>query len=320
MKFRLLILVAMSLAAGCSTAGQDDEGIGEFIPPTSIPLADPFILYENGTYYLYGTGSGDGIAVATSKDLRTWVWPENKKYYLALHKDDSYGTYWFWAPEVYKIGDRYLMYYSSQEHICAAWGDSPLGPFQQIQKKPMRDPRGIDNHLFIDDDGKPYLFWVHFSGGQQVWVAELKDDYTTIIPGTETLCSYPTQDWEKIWATVNEGPFVLKHKGKYYMSYSANTYESQHYAIGYAVADNPKGPWIKYKGNPILHQPSGLVGTGHHAFFKDKNGKDRIVFHSHNKPGQIQPRIIHIGTYGFEAIENDDDRLYVDKAFFTPHM
>ena len=320
MKIRFLFLLTLVLFVGCNSADADSNDIPEFKLPTPIPLADPYILYEDGTYYLYGTGSGDGIAVAVSKDMRKWEWPENEKYYLALHKDNSYGTYYFWAPEVYKVGDKYLMYYSSQEHICAAWGDSPLGPFKQVEKKPMRDPKGIDNHLFIDDDGKPYLFWVHFSGGQQVWVAELENDYTTIIPGTETKCISPVQDWEMIWATVNEGPFVLKHEGKYYLSYSANTYESQHYAIGYAVSDSPKGPWVKYHDNPILHQPAGLVGTGHPAFFKDKDGTNRITFHSHNKAGQIHPRILHIGTYGFENLENEDDRLYVDKAFFTPHM
>lgn len=318
MKTRLLILSVIALFVVCSSA--PDENFKEFVPPTSIPLADPFILYDNGQYYLYGTNSPDGIAVAVSTNLKTWKWPENKKYFNALHKDDSYGNKFFWAPEVYKIGDKYLMYYSAEEHICAAWGDSPLGPFKQVEKKPMREAKGIDNHLFIDDDGKPYLFWVHYSGGQQVWVAELEDDYMTIKQGTEILCSRPEQEWETIWPTVNEGPFVLKHEGKYYLTYSANSYESQHYAVGYAVASNPKGPWVKYENNPILHQPSGLVGTGHHAFFKDKDGYDRVVFHSHNKPGQIHPRIMHIGTYGFEDVEDGDDNLYIDKQFFTPHM
>ena len=27
----------------------------------------------------------------------------------------------------------------------------------------MRDQKGIDNSLFIDKDGKPYLFWVNFT-------------------------------------------------------------------------------------------------------------------------------------------------------------
>ena len=54
---------------------------------------------------------------------------------------------WFWAPEVYKIGDRFIMYYSAEEHICMAEASSPLGPFVQKEQKPMREHNGIDNHL-----------------------------------------------------------------------------------------------------------------------------------------------------------------------------
>lgn len=320
MKTYLQILAILLLSVGCSSPKQNDKQADEYIPLEPIPLADPFILYDNGIYYMYGTGSENGIAVAVSEDLKTWEWPNNQKLYTALHKKDSYGNFWFWAPEVYKKGDKYLMYYSAEEHICAAESDSPLGPFRQVEKKPMREAKGIDNHLFIDDDGKPYLFWVHFGDGLQVWVAELEDDCKTIIPGTETMCLRTSQAWEQVWGPVNEGPFILKHEGTYYLSYSANSYESQDYGIGYATSKNPKGPWEKHYGNPILQKPGMLVGTGHHAFFKDKNGKGRIAFHSHNNGREIHPRIIHIGSYGFEDVKNGDDILYIEKIYHTPGM
>lgn len=316
MKLKVLLLIAiLSVCTGTGSAGNNLPD-----PEKVIPLADPFILYEGGRYYLYGTGSDDGIAVAVSEDMRTWSWPEDQRLYLALHKDDSYGTHWFWAPEVYKIGDKFIMYYSAQEHICAAEADSPLGPFRQIVQKPMLEQRGIDNHLFIDEDGKPYLFWAHFNNANEVWVAELEADCMTVVPGSERRCIGMSQEWEKIWPTVNEGPYVLRHKGKYYLTYSANSYESPDYAIGYAVADTPMGPWVKYEGNPILRRAGGLEGVGHHAFFKDAKGRERIVFHSHNRPGKIHPRIIHIGTYDFKKIKGGPDRLSIDEDFFTPVM
>lgn len=151
-------------------------------------------------------------------------------------------------------------------------------------------------------------------------VAELEDDCKTIIPGTETMCLRTSQAWEQVWGPVNEGPFILKHEGTYYLSYSANSYESQDYGIGYATSKNPKGPWEKHYGNPILQKPGMLLGTGHHAFFKDKNGKGRIAFHSHNNGREIHPRIIHIGSYGFEDVKNGDDILYIEKIYHTPGM
>ncbi len=285
-----------------------------------IPFADPFIYYEDGTYYLYGTGNENGIAVAVSKDLNTWSWPDGKLK-LALHKDDSYGDFWFWAPEVYKVGDKYLMYYSAEEHICVAEGDSPLGPFRQIVQKPMREAKGIDNSLFIDKDGKPYLFWVNFTeDGLQSWVAELKEDCTVIIEGSERMCIATSQNWEKVWPSVNEGPFVLEHEGYYYLTYSANSYESPNYGLGYAVAEHPAGPWTKYEGNPILQFVGGLEGVGHHAYFMDDKGNRRIVFHSHCEPGKIHPRKIHIGTYRFVDNGDSPDRLVIDTEFITPVM
>ena len=299
------ILVALSLS--CVAFAQKAD---------VIPLADPFILYDDGTYYLYGTGSDNGIPVAVSHDMKEWEWPGGGEgMYLALNKDDSFGNYFFWAPEVYKVGDRYLMLYSAEEHICIAESDSPLGPFRQEVKAPLREHKGIDNHLFIDEDGTPYLFWVHFKSGNEIWVARLPDDCRSIVPGTETFCTKMSQEWEKVWPAVNEGPFVLRHKGKYYLTYSANSYESPAYGIGVAVSESVTGPWIKSEKNPVLQFAGGLEGVGHHALFTDARGKRRIVFHSHNSPGKIHPRIIHIGEYSFR-----NGTIRISKDFFTPGM
>lgn len=280
-----------------------------------IPFADPFILYDNGLYYLYGTGSDHGIPVVVSEDLNQWRWPDEKEQHLALHKDDSYGNYFFWAPEVYHVGGKYIMYYSAQEHICAAESDSPLGPFIQKSKRPMRRSKGIDNHLFIDDDGVAYIYWVNFNNGNEIWVARLQDDLMSIVPGTERFCIRMSQQWEKVWPSVNEGPSVIKHKGTYYMTYSANSYESPAYGVGLATASSPEGLWVKYDGNPILQFYDSLEGVGHHALFKDAEGNDRIVFHSHNKPGKIHPRIVHIGEY---RIRNG--KMMISKKYITPEM
>src|SRR3546814_19496614 len=94
-------------------------------------------------------------------------------------------------------------------------------------------------------------------------------------------CIRPQQPWEKKEGSVNEGPYVLKHQGLYYLIYSGNGYTSQEYGIGFAVADGPAGPWRKYAGNPILQSPDTLRGVGHGAFFRD--GEDRLnyVYHAH---------------------------------------
>ena len=61
-----------------------------FVPMTAfagkVPLADPFIMLYEGTYYAYGTHSEDGIEVYISDDLKTWRYQG-----LALNRKDSYG-------------------------------------------------------------------------------------------------------------------------------------------------------------------------------------------------------------------------------------
>ena len=95
---------------------------------SKLPLADPFVFYEDGTYYAYGTYSNDGIVVYTSPNLVEW----EQQSQLALHKDNCTEKIWFWAPEVYHIGDEYIMYFSANEHLFTAKSESPLGPFVQV--------------------------------------------------------------------------------------------------------------------------------------------------------------------------------------------
>ena len=304
--------VALSLAVTVLFTCFAGSGAGREEGVSPLPVADPFILYENGTYYLYGTGARDGIAVFVSDNLREW----SRHGALALHKENSYGERWFWAPEVYHVGDTYYMYYSAQERICVATSSSPLGPFVQAVQEPIVPYGAIDDSLFIDEDGTPWLFYVKFDRGNQVWAARLEEDLLHIIPGTERKCLEMSQEWEKVWPSVNEGPFVLCHDGVYYLTYSANSYESPRYGIGYATASSPEGPWTKYEGNPIYQCVGGLEGVGHHAFFQDADGKGRIVFHSHNAPGKVQPRVIHISDYRFDG----DGTLVISPAYFTPWM
>jgi beta-xylosidase len=280
-----------------------------------IPLADPFILYYADKYYAYGTSDRNGIVVYTSDDLKSWT----KEPALALHKDNSYGDRNFWAPEVYHVNGKFYMYYSAEEHICVATGDSPLGPFKQDVQKPMMEEKGIDNSLFIDDDGKAYLFFVRFTDGNAIWVAELENDLKTLKLETLHPCIHVTDDWESVMARVTEGPFVIKHKGVYYMTYSANHYQSQDYAVGYATTRNIMGEWKKYEGNPILRRPGNLVGTGHHGLFTDRNGQLMMAFHAHKSASRVAPREMYIAAVRFVSKrDGSDDILRVSPYYITP--
>lgn len=244
--------------------------------------ADPFILYHNGVYYGYGTNHKDGFLVYESLDLHTWTLAENNCCGFALKKENVWGDKGFWAPEVYEIGGKFLIYHTVDYCISCASSASPLGPFVQQEFKPMcAHEHRIDNHLFIDDDGKGYCFFSRCNdpdqeGGSAIWAVEVENDYMTTREETLFRCAGRTEPWEKVQNIIMEGPFTIKHDGKYYLTYSANDCKSHDYAVGYAVADNIKGPYVKIEKSPILHRPAGMVGSGHHSFFTDKDGKLRI--------------------------------------------
>ncbi len=320
MKANLLFLVTtLFLLVSCkNTVSTDRSDELNRFSGEKVPLADPFILLHNNVYYAYGTGAADGIAVVVSDDLKTWKRAENTQNGLALHKNDSYGEKWFWAPEVYYINGQFYMYYTAEEHICVAVSDSPLGPFRQEQQRPMLEgEKAIDNTLFIDDDGSPYLFFDRFNDGLNIWVAALEDDLMTIKKETLHPCIHVSQAWEEVWPRVNEGSFVIKHNGLYYMTYSANSYESPFYGIGCATATTITGEWTKYPHNPLLQKPGNLVGVGHSSLFRDKKGDWKIVFHAHQDSTIIHPRNMFISSVGFRRAGGVDE-LVIDPDFDTP--
>lgn len=101
-------------------------------------MADPFILLYDGVYYAYGTGAESGIEVWISRDMVSWERAEGGACDgLALHREDVWGDKWFWAPEVYRLKDKFYMYFSAEEHICVAVSDSPLGPWTKYDHNPL---------------------------------------------------------------------------------------------------------------------------------------------------------------------------------------
>ncbi|MDR1623932.1 MAG: glycoside hydrolase family 43 protein [Tannerellaceae bacterium] len=286
-------------------------------------LADPTIFPDNGTYYLYGTNSPEGFRVYTSGDLIHWSVPAQDS--LALRKGESYGEEGFWAPQVFRHNGQYYMAYTANENIAIAVSNHPAGPFRQNKLAPIEAPtRQIDPYVFFDDDGKIYLYHVRLAGGNRIFVAEMTGDLMAIKEETAKECIVAASEWENTqktdW-TVAEGPTVLKHNGLYYLFYSANDFRNIDYAVGYAVAHSPYGPWEKTTDSPIISRHLiGYKGTGHGDFFRDKNGDRKYVFHIHYSDTTVSPRRTAVISAGFiPGEEPGKDRMQIDtETLFFP--
>jgi beta-xylosidase len=288
------------------------------ITESPLFLGDPFILNDKGVYYLYGTNANDGIKVYRSTNLKHWTGPCGVKDGLALHKDDIWGAHSFWAPEVYRIGERYFMFVSVEKHMAIATSDTPMGPFVQTEKGTYETPASAIDHHLCQLGEQPMIFFVSFEPrGLEIWSAELEDDLMSIRQCTFSRCTYHCQDWE--YEIVNEGPFILQEGVYYYLVYSGNGYESQDYGLGFAVSKSLRGPWIKHPDNPFFQRPGNLVGVGHCSFFYDQEEQLKIVYHSHFDQEKVHPRKVHVNDVLFVDDENYEYRIpRVDTSNLNP--
>ena len=291
----------------------------------NIHLADPTIFYYQGIYYLYGTVEGDtkeGFLVYTSADMKNWKANKEADNGYALRKGNVYGTANFWAPQVFFNNNTFYMAYVANENIAIAESKSPLGPFTQKIKQPLAAPvKQIDPFVFIDSDGKKYLYHVRLLNGNKLFVVEMSDDFSAIKPETLHECITATDRWENTANTswpVTEGPSVLKHKSLYYLVYTANDFRNPDYAVGYAVSNHPNGPWKKYAANPVLNKNNiGKNGTGHSDFITDNHGNMFYVFHTHNSDSVVAPRRTAVVKVQFSKDPNSGlDKLTVDEMSF----
>jgi len=287
----IAILLCISLASFVKSKNKNQSAT-----QTSPMLqADPTIFYHQGTYYLYGTSSDDGFLVYQSKDLKSWSGPVGKQKGYALLKRDAFGDKGFWAPQVFTYKNKFYMAYTANEQIAVAQSDSPLGPFKQNSIKPITSTgKQIDPYIFFDSNGKPYLYYVKLQEGNRIFVSAMDTELRDIIPGTAKECLSATARWEntesRSWP-VAEGPTVFKIGKYYFMMYSANDYRSKDYAVGYATALSPTGPWNKFEGNPIISRTTvNQNGTGHGDLFKDEAGRCHYVMHTHFSDTKVSPR------------------------------
>lgn len=270
--------------------------------PVQAGCADPVVLKKDGKYYAYTTYSPDfptmprGIRLYTSTNLVNW-----KDEGFVLKNQDSWGDSRFWAPDIVEKDGTFYLYYAADERMCVATAKSPMGPFKQEKEAPMLpESIRIDGHVFEDDDGQRYFYYVTFGAGNEIWGGKLNDDMVSVDPASLRQMVKPDQPWERHQAAVTEGPEILKHKGTYYLTYSGSHFENPNYAVGYATSDSPLGPWKKHESNPVMKSTEYAHGTAHHCFIESPDGKETfIVYHRHHTLKETEPRALSIDRVRF---------------------
>jgi len=252
-------------------------------------FADPTIRKFGDTWYIYATADGIKLAsgeptVWISKDFVNWF---NYELELQVPK----GLTNCWAPDVFQAPDgKYYYFMGNCQFGCNIYGyvsDSPMGPFLPINHGNAVIPAGtsrkdfpaLDAQFLLDDDSSVYAYfgtWCTSFGGMGYVKIDPKDMHTILKTGFIPIAQVPK---------AFEAAYPIKKDGKYFLMYSVGDCRLSSYAVHYSVSDNPEGPFIPGKNNPILATSSdGIVdGPGHHSILKE--GDDYyIVYHRHDNP------------------------------------
>jgi alpha-N-arabinofuranosidase len=255
-----------------------------FYPDPSIARAGDDFYLINSTFAYF-----PGIPIFHSKDLVNWTQIGSAIDRPSQLKFDSLGvSRGVFAPAIaYHAGTFYIV------NTCVDCGGNflitatnPAGPWS--------DPiwlgfDGIDPSIFFDDDGKAYVVnngppigTPLYSGHRAIWIQEL-DVATKKLIGDRTLIVNGGVDIKTKPSWI-EGPHVLRRDGRYYLIAAEGGTGDFHSEVVFG-ADNVRGPYTPWSGNPILTQrnldrsrPDPITSTGHADFVTTSNGETWAVF------------------------------------------
>ena len=165
-----------------------------------------------------------------------------------------------WAIQTVERNGKYYLYAPLHGHgIGVLVADSPYGPFKDPLGQPLVWQKehwdDIDPTVYTDDDGQAYMYW----GNPHVYYTKLNTDMVStqgdiyVLNPKDGVMRPVKEEGAKInlrapwsekatWAVKNyqEGPWLYKRNGKYYLSYATTCCPE---ALGYAMSDSPTGPW-----------------------------------------------------------------------------
>lgn len=276
------IMVLLNILTGCTIVfGQGIEKGAKrestFCNPINLnyrfqsnyrEAADPAIIRYQDKYLLFASHSG---GYWYSDDLMDWK-------FLAVESLPAIQKY---APGVITIKDTVYYVASSRMKDYVYYSTNPFKDnWKRMDKKLPMDV--WDPQFFQDDDNKVYLYWGCSNLEKEpIRVVELDKNMQ---PKTEPVVCIKHNPDEHGWEVFgeknesgkngfNEGAWMTKYKGKYYLQYASNGTQFKTYADGVYTGNSPLGPFKYENYSPFSYKPGGFIGgAGHSSTFQDKYG------------------------------------------------
>ncbi len=257
--------------------------------------SDPWMVHYEGYYYLAATTWGNTLTMKRGRTIAELkaATPE------VIWKDTTASRCCnMWAPEFFLIdgpnGRRWYHYYTAgngsdlgtqRSYVLESEGLDPMGPYHF--KAQLLNYWAIDGSL-LEHGSKRYFLFSSWQGPtQNVYIVELSNPWTVV--GNRTMLTSPIYAWEQEGSdSVNEGPEVLRHDGRVFLTYSASQCGDPGYKLGLLelTGTNPLDATAWSKSSSPVFQASGQAyGTGHNGFFKSPDGsQDWLVYHATTNP------------------------------------
>ncbi|MET7364809.1 family 43 glycosylhydrolase [Streptomyces sp. NPDC005566] len=293
-------MVATLLLPSPAQAAAPDSPAVPYSNPLVNQRADPHIFkHTDGFYYFTATvPEYDRIVLrrattiqALSTAPETVIWTKHATGEMGAH---------IWAPEIHFIDGKWYVYFAAgraddvwkiRMHVLESSAANPLtgGWIEKGQIKTPMDSFALDATTFVVN-GSRYLSWAQQDPGinsnSNLYIARMVNPWT--IGGTPVRLSAPTYSWETVGYRVNEGPALIQHGGKVFMTYSASATDSN-YCLGMLTASatgNLLDPaaWSK-SATPVFatNAATGQYGPGHNSFTtSEDNRSDVLVYHDRN--------------------------------------
>ena len=245
---------------------------------------DPFLLSDNGRFYLYTSGKPFtntlNVPVASSTNFQRWS-PVTD----ALPNLPPWVTPGFnWAPDVHQFGSAYVLYYTAhveylnEECIGAATSSSPIGPFSPFGVHPFICQSGlsgsIDPRVFTDSSGTNWILWKSDENSRLLatptilWSQKLTPNGLGLIGAPSYLMS-PDEPWQ---GSIVEAPSMVEVNGVYWLTYSGNWFNTSEYGIGVAWCLGPSGPCADLSSDALISSNDQGAGPGEASFYQDSTG------------------------------------------------
>ena len=235
--------------------------------------ADPVVQLYDDRYYLFPSKSK---GYWSSPDMQHWDYVPCQKLPIDLYAP----TVMVYEGELYwMVSDINELYKTTDPEDGESW---ELVTDHLVLYPDQPEKTGHDPDLFVDDDGKVYLYW-GCSNVDVISGIQLDPDDCFAPVGKEVVLithrekefgwEQPGDKNEMAAPGYNEGPNIFKHEGKYYLHYAAPGTQYDSYGDGLYVSDSPLGPFEHVEYSPVSVKPGGwMTGAGHGDTFLDKYG------------------------------------------------